>query len=299
MADVAVVAAEVASAPQAYTLPGAQEILLKAVGCTINGSGAAGTFLPALQMLDPAGHVMWTAVNESSPVAVGRSALVSWFPGGGVDNAGPTTTTPGISSVSSPLGTLSVLNPTGPTVNLDMPNSGVTAGSYGDSSHSAEITVDVEGRVTSATSVPIAGGSGTIGFEIGYDQITSFVTVSATTEATGTTVITCGAHTFDGAPVLAMFFAPGIQTAAVSQLSLTVCLFEGSTEIGRLCVVSNASATQDVHPGIGILRFTPSAGSHTYKVTAFVNNATATSGVVAGAGGTAAYDPAFIRFTKV
>jgi hypothetical protein len=34
------------------------------------------------------------------------------------------------------------------------------------------------------------------GFEIGYDQITSPVNVASTTEASGTTVITCGALRF-------------------------------------------------------------------------------------------------------
>ena len=86
MADIAILSSQVASAPQDYTVPGAQEILLKAVGCTVNGTNASGSFLPALQMLDPSGHVMWTAVNSALPVAAGGSALVSWFPGGGVNN---------------------------------------------------------------------------------------------------------------------------------------------------------------------------------------------------------------------
>lgn len=137
------------------------------------------------------------------------------------------------------------------------------------------------------------------GFEVGYDQITSFVTIASTTEATGTPIITCGAHTFDGAAVLATFFAPAIQIANIQQLTATVCLFESTTEIGRLCAVSNATAIQDLYSGIGMLRFTPTAGSHTYTVTAFVSNSAATSGIVAGVGGTAAYPPAFIRFTKV
>ena len=52
--------------------------------------------VPALQLLDPAGHVMWTAVDPSSAVAAGGSADVSWFPGvkGSGSSSGTTTTFP-------------------------------------------------------------------------------------------------------------------------------------------------------------------------------------------------------------
>jgi hypothetical protein len=46
-----------------------------------------------------------------------------------------------------------------------------------------------------------------------------------------------------------------------------------------------------------MLRFTPTAASHTYTVTVFGSSAAGAVG--AGAGGTAAYVPAFIQFTKV
>jgi hypothetical protein len=137
--------------------------------------------------------------------------------------------------------------------------------------------------------------------EFGYDQITSFVAIASTTEATGTTIISCAAHVFDGSPVLATFFAPGIQMSAVNQELITVSLFEGATQIARLCQVEGiTSATlQGIWPGIGMLRFTPSAASHTYTVSAISSSLTATPGIIAGANGTGAYPPAFIRFTKV
>jgi hypothetical protein len=138
------------------------------------------------------------------------------------------------------------------------------------------------------------------GHEFGYDQITTNVTVTSTTEATGTSVIAAAAHTFDGAPVVAEFFAPSIEAdnGAASDL-LIVSLFEGATQIGRIvqvrCVVTAAIA---LYPAYAALRFTPSAASHTYSVTAFctTNNATAT--VFAGATGTGNFVPAFLRFTK-
>lgn len=133
-------------------------------------------------------------------------------------------------------------------------------------------------------------GSGSAGFEIGYDQITSPVSVTATTEAAGTTVISCAAHTFDGSAVFVTFFAASVSGGGACNVSL----FEASTQITELAD-SNPGASGN--PITGMFRFTPTAGSHTYTVTAFrtVSNAT----IQAGSGGTAGFPPCFIRFTKV
>ena len=135
------------------------------------------------------------------------------------------------------------------------------------------------------------------GFEVGYDEITAPVTVTSVTEATGTAVISCAAHTFDGAAVVAEFFAPSLVPAAGIGAAVVVCLFAGATQIGRLCVaISPVAAVMQV-PGAGSLRFTPTAAAHTYTVTAFQTGGNGT--VNAGASGTGAYVPASIRFVKV
>lgn len=140
------------------------------------------------------------------------------------------------------------------------------------------------------------------GFEFGYDQITSSVVIASTTEASGTTIISCGAHIFDGSPVMAEFFTPALYTAAgLANTSIYVSLFEASTQIGRLCSIYTlqGSAGQFLVPGPGKLRFTPTAGSHTYTVTAFSTLTDTGSSVGAGASGTGALVPAYIQFTKV
>lgn len=142
------------------------------------------------------------------------------------------------------------------------------------------------------------------GFEIGYDQRTSSVSIISTTESAGTAVISAAAHTFDGAAVIVEFFAPSIvmPQATTSTNFILFSLFEGATQIARLANVQLqdlASAQSMSVPVCARLRFTPTAASHTYTVTAFVNSTTGSPGVNAGAGGTGIYAPAFLRFTKV
>lgn len=136
------------------------------------------------------------------------------------------------------------------------------------------------------------------GYEFGYDQMTGTVVVTSSTESAGTTIIAGSAHVFDGAPVIATFFAPLIE-APTTVVALTISLFESATQIGRLVEIEASGAANptmftSVTPQ---LRFTPSAGSHTYSVTASAS--AATSAVIGGAGGTATLIPGFLRFTKV
>lgn len=150
---------------------------------------------------------------------------------------------------------------------------------------------------------PSSGGilSGQPGYEIKYAQITSNANVTDTSEATATALISPGAVTFDGGAVMVEFFCAAVvtDTAAAGDL-VTVTLFEGSTQITRLGVSKTVvTAAPDIVPVCLRYRFTPTAGSHTYKLCAFATSATGTPTLTAGSGGTNGYPPAFIRFTKV
>lgn len=139
------------------------------------------------------------------------------------------------------------------------------------------------------------------GYEINYTQTTSTVNVVSTTEATGTTLLSPGAITFDGAPVLVHFFCPTVQldTASAGDV-MVISMFEGGTQIGRLAVVKTPSVTSAMqNPVSGFYRFTPTAAAHTYTITAAVSSTTSTPSCGAGAGGTATNLPMFVRFTKV
>lgn len=66
------------SAPLDYKLSGEQEFYLAAVRAIFDGTGAAGAFQPAVQLLSPAGTVMWQ--TEGTAVLAGGSADASFFP---------------------------------------------------------------------------------------------------------------------------------------------------------------------------------------------------------------------------
>lgn len=81
----------------------------------------------------------------------------------------------GITDLTSTGGTITVTTPTGPTTNVDLPASGVTAGTYGDATHVARVTIDAEGRATAASNVAITGGGGVTSL----DSITGAVALVA------------------------------------------------------------------------------------------------------------------------
>ena len=152
--------------------------------------------------------------------------------------------------------------------------------------------------------MPIIGGSGGggsgAGTEINYTQITAPVNITDTAENTATALISPGAITFDGGPVMVEFFAVVQSDTNALGDNVIISLFEGATQITRLAVQRAEIITSaDLHTMVGRYRFTPTAGSHTYKLTAFVPNTGGTPQLVAGNGGTNGNPPAFIRFTKV
>lgn len=131
------------------------------------------------------------------------------------------------------------------------------------------------------------------GFEIGYNQTTTgSITVTSTTEGTPTTLVAASAYTFDGAAVLLHFFCPRVSNP--SSGGMVVDLYESGSSIGRL-----GFTPASVVEGLSFFyRFTPSAGSHTYTVSAW--GASAGNGAfIQGAAGANTEVPMFVRFTKV
>jgi hypothetical protein len=65
----------------------------------------------------------------------------------------------GITSLASSGGTIGITNPGGPVADLDLPASGVGAGSYGDATHVPQVTIGADGIISAATAIAIAGGA--------------------------------------------------------------------------------------------------------------------------------------------
>ena len=81
MASEPVRSTSIVTAPKDYTIPGAQQIRPLSIRASFDGSGAAGAWLPAVQILDNNGNVLSTHADPNVSVAAGGSADVTWFPG--------------------------------------------------------------------------------------------------------------------------------------------------------------------------------------------------------------------------
>jgi len=131
------------------------------------------------------------------------------------------------------------------------------------------------------------------GKELDYAQITtSSSSITATTEGTAVAVVTGASVAYDGARLKIETFIPIIANTAAS--TVTLVILRDSSIVGQAKI--NLTATSDQKIFNVFTYDTPSAASHTYKASLFVS----TSGVIAqaGAGGTGALLPAFIRVSR-
>lgn len=97
MADASILDPSVAAAPKQYTISGSQELLIKSISATFDGSAAAVSWVPAIQVCDSESEVIGTYPMDTA-LAAGASADVSFFPSlkrgsGGSGGGGITATT--------------------------------------------------------------------------------------------------------------------------------------------------------------------------------------------------------------
>lgn len=126
---------------------------------------------------------------------------------------------------------------------------------------------------------------------------TSDVSITATTEGTANTVLTGGAHNYDGSTtVLIEFSAHKVRCPAGVAATITFYLYDNGASIGGLGVVmNNAASAMDV-PLFLRRRWTPSAGSHQFSVRAAVS--TGTGFVGAGTGASGQQNSALLRVVR-
>ena len=160
----------------------------------------------------------------------------------------------------------------------------------------ATVTDDTGGQVTVAITGGGGGGGGV--HELDYVQITSAASITASVEASANTVVTGSAVTYDGSTsIVVEFYAPVITPNAGAAENINIWLFDGSSSIGLMGQFTAATSATYRDPVHMTRRLTPSAAAHTYSIRATVT-AGGTGTVQAGAGGSGAYMPAFIRITR-
>jgi hypothetical protein len=234
--DRQVLVAGQASAPATYKIPGAGQIRPKVIFAKYDGTGTTADYVPALKITSDGGQTVGI-FPAFSTVAAGGSVNVSWFPG--VEPDDDTAIAPGgkgtISAIVSPLTTISVTGPNGPTTSLDLPTSGVAAGTYGDATHTAQVQVNAEGIVTSATQVGISGIAGS-GLVLLFD---STLAAPATNIDTGANAIPTGHQ-----HLMIVVLAQTAQALALSSANIT---FNGDTaahyDNARVTVLNAAALT--------------------------------------------------------
>jgi hypothetical protein len=131
------------------------------------------------------------------------------------------------------------------------------------------------------------------GQELDYAQITvTPAAISATTEATAVVIVSGNPVVYDGSKVRLEFFGPA--PSAGASLVPTYLFLRDTSSLGQ---IKHPGLGTTLMPAIHLVAYdTPPAGTHTYKVAAYVTTSTLT--INAGPGGPAAVNPVFLRVTK-
>ena len=149
--------------------------------------------------------------------------------------------------------------------------------------------------MTTLTDTQVITASGGL-VELGYSQITSAVSVTGSDIAViGDLTVVC-----DGSPVAIEFYSPRLDLAGTTLGDgCEIYLWVDGVKTGRIAERYHPNAaTGPYTTTYGVRRLTPSAGSHTFKITATRQGATSPS-ISAGAGTTTTQSPAFLRVSKI
>jgi hypothetical protein len=166
---------------------------------------------------------------------------------------------------------------------------------------SSQLTAPVTGQLTALDTAPGALDywTGTAWApatrELAYNQVTANTTITNTTLGVAQLVVPGTARTYDAAPIIAEINSPNVLTPAVASGAIHLVLTDGSAPIAEL--VQLAATSQISAPVHARLRLTPTAGSHTYQVFAWVSPS-GTGVVGAGAGTAGAWAPTYLRISR-
>lgn len=151
-----------------------------------------------------------------------------------------------------------------------------------DDRDSVRASIDINGVITG---VPGAATVLPPGYSFGVDLSTGSA-VASTVQATPTTIVPGSTHVFDGGQVWVSFYFPLWQCAASGNVFFS--LWEGAVEVLPQFAILGAFNGGINLPPLTRWPFTPAAGPHTYKLTAFKGSAF-----------TATYSPGYLAFSKI
>jgi len=171
---------------------------------------------------------------------------------------------------------------------------------FGYDTANARIPVGANGKALVADSTQSLGVGYAYppGYEFDYVEMTSNVTVTATTDgnSNGTALIDGNAVTYDGSTRIKIecwFHALEINEPNVGRINL----YDGTTDLGRMILTGIGAGTATTDFTLYGVRFlTPPSGSHTYHIRGWKTAGTFT--VYGGAGGASTILPAWYRITK-
>jgi len=136
---------------------------------------------------------------------------------------------------------------------------------------------------------------------LNYTEFTSNVSVVSSTEATPTVVVTAsGSVSVDGSTLICVeFYSPVTSGNVGGQCILDLWSdAAGGTALGRMAHVLSGAAVTGGAPVYVRRYFTPANGTPTYSIRGWSSGGSGNPTVQAGAGGTSADMPGFIRVSK-
>lgn len=125
-----------------------------------------------------------------------------------------------------------------------------------------------------------------IGYEYAYNTAAAQLAITSTNQAAPHLIIEGTSRTYDGSPVIVEVNMTVLQAPGAAGQAIMVNLWDTATNLGVIGEIWNTAAAAGISIH-GRTRLTPTAGTHNYRVMAWVN----------GGSGTL-YLPAFIRVTK-
>ena len=164
-----------------------------------------------------------------------------------------------------------------------MPSTPIYALPYPAAADPADVPVDMQELAERVEAV--------LPEQIAYAELTANISCPANTSAD---VVSSGAVTYDGKPILIEFYAPALDVGAPSGVSY-LALYDGATELGWLALAAWGTVGGTT-PVLARRRLTPTPGSHTYRIRLGTSNTA--GGIRASAGGPGLNLPAYIRITK-